>query len=142
MPSGDLGQGHAQHGFGQQRHQPGAFGQRNELVRRDQAPLGMPPAHQRLDAEQAAVGQRHLGLVVQFQLVVHQRLPQFTQQGQPIGPVVVAFPGVGRDAQTGRLGVVHGHVGHSEQVLGVLGVLGEDGEPDRGSDVDRRFRPA
>ena len=43
--------------------QPVVFGQRNEARRLDRAELGIVPADQRLDAAQAAVAQRDLGLV-------------------------------------------------------------------------------
>ena len=47
--------------------QPGRLGQRNELVRGDQAAAGMLPACERLGAEQPATTV-HLRLVVKYEL--------------------------------------------------------------------------
>ena len=63
-PAGGVTAGLAQHPLTQRHDQPGFFRHRDELRRRDPAPLRVAPAHQRLEAGQPAVGDVVLRLVV------------------------------------------------------------------------------
>ena len=58
----------AQHPAADRDDQAGLLGDRDELGGRDQAPLGVAPAQQRLDAGDGPVGEPHDGLVVQLEL--------------------------------------------------------------------------
>ena len=66
----------------QGQNQTGFFGQRDELCWRNNAPKGVPPAHQRLGSRDAALG-IDLGLVMQQQLVVLQSFTQIGFQRRP-----------------------------------------------------------
>jgi hypothetical protein len=104
------------------------LGQRDELHRADQPPLGVVPAHERLRADDAAVGQSHLGLVVQDELVALDRLAQLGQHEQALVARAVGVGLVGGHADALLLGLVHGDVGALEQgghVLAVGGVVGD-----------------
>jgi hypothetical protein len=70
-------------------HQPGRLGQRDELVRRDEAAHRVLPAQQGLHAQHAAVVHRDLGLVVQVELVRVQRPAQLGEQPEAVGGVAV-----------------------------------------------------
>ena len=59
----------AQHPFADNLDQAGFLGQRNEIRRRNHAALGMTPAQQRLNADDAALAQIHLGLIMQIQFL-------------------------------------------------------------------------
>ena len=59
----------AQHPAPDRDDQAGLLGERDELPRRDQPALGVAPAQQRLDAEDAAVLEPHERLVVQLELL-------------------------------------------------------------------------
>ena len=65
----DLPQREVQHVHGQLVDQAGALGDRDELRRRDAAPLRVVPPHQRLDADELAHVQADLRLVVQHQVI-------------------------------------------------------------------------
>ena len=84
VPAPDLGAGGAQHPGADRHDQAGLLGQRDELGRRHQAEVGMVPAQQRLDAEHGAVGEADLGLVVDHELALLERLPQPALQHQPL----------------------------------------------------------
>ena len=79
-PRGALRQRDAQHRLREQLHQPGLLGEDDELGGRDQAPLGMLPADERLEALDAAVRDVDDRLVVDDQLVVLDRPLQLADQ--------------------------------------------------------------
>ena len=56
--------------------QAAVFGDRHELARLDQSPLGMPPADQRLGADDRAGLQIHLRLVEQLEFLLVERVVQ------------------------------------------------------------------
>src|SRR5438552_18455518 len=58
------------------------FGKRHEMRWFDRPELGMVPAHERLDLPEAAVAQRHLGLIDHVQPLVFQRLLKAAYQLQ------------------------------------------------------------
>ncbi|MPM76510.1 hypothetical protein SDC9_123508 [bioreactor metagenome] len=59
--------------FVEPRYQPVLFKQRDEIRRREQPPLRMPPADQRLRAGQGAVPVVYLGLEIEYKLFAFQR---------------------------------------------------------------------
>ncbi len=134
-PLRDLRERGVDHEVGEPVHQPGRLGQRDELVRRDEAAARVVPAHQRLDADHLRadvdpVPQRDLGLVVQLELVGVQRAAQRGQQAEPVGRVAVPGGVVHLDAGVLLLGQVHRDVGPAHQLLDVGAVVGVDGDPD------------
>ena len=99
--------------------QPGALGHGDELVGRDQAALGMLPAHERLHADQAPVRGADERLVVDAQLPLGDGLAQLGLDAQ-----LVASPlehgAVEADVLAGPalLGAVHRDVGVAQHRLG------------------------
>jgi len=98
--------------------------QRNELSRRHQPQLGMPPAHQRLDPGQLAASEVELRLIVQHQLIARHRAAQGVlhhqalerARGQLRGKELVVVAPL-------RLRLIHGKVGVLEQVIDVITIL-------------------
>ena len=74
---------------GQRTHDTGLLGNRDEVVRRDEAAIRVAPAHQSLDAGDPAIRQMRLGLVVKLELALFDRATQVTEQRQPGGGVAV-----------------------------------------------------
>ena len=119
------------------RHQARFLGDRNELARRDHAALLMVPAHQRLDAGDDAVGQRHLRLVIDAErplgdgdlevafelLAVVELLPQLVGEEGAI-------------AAAELLGGIEREIGVHDQVLGVVGIERVDGDAGAGARMD------
>ena len=82
-PFGDLLERLAHHLVGELHDEAGLFGHRDELIRRHDAARGMAPAHQCLDAGDAAGGDFDLRLIDEEQLVLLERAPQFGFELQP-----------------------------------------------------------
>src|SRR5450756_2393320 len=78
----DLGQRAVQDVAGERPDQAGVLGQRDEVVRWDQAAVGVLPADQGLGADDVPGADADLGLVVQDQLVAVQRPAQVPEQRQ------------------------------------------------------------
>src|SRR5256885_16606138 len=66
------------HPTSQRANEPGILGQWNELLRRDGAIHWMRPTHEGLDTHHLARRERDLGLVMQQQHVIYNRLAQLT----------------------------------------------------------------
>ena len=105
-------------------------------MRAQQSALGMLPAHERLDADHAAAAERDLGLEVQDELVVVERVTQLAQELEALGRVGVARGGVGLDVRARALGLVHRHVGVAQERRDVLAVVGLQRDADRGAELD------
>ena len=88
-PRAALPHGDVQHREGQLGDDPGALGDRDEHVREEQAAGGVLPAHERLDAVQAAGRRDALGLVEDPELVALDAVAQLAEQGQPLRAVRV-----------------------------------------------------
>ena len=111
------------------------FGNRDEAAGRDQALDRMLPAHQCLKADQLAVGQIELGLVMQAQMAVFERALESLLD-------VVHF--VGALAHGGRveavailalrLGRMQCGIGGAQQGMAVFAVIGRKGDADGGRD--------
>ena len=97
------------------------FGLRDELVRQQQAQLGVFPAHQRLHPRDGTTLAGDLGLVVQHELTGGHACAEALLHHQPLSHLGRHFGVVKRPAVAPcRLGPVHGHVGVAEQGLDVL----------------------
>ena len=115
--------------------QAGLLGHVEELAGRHQAPLRVLPAHQRLEAAQATVGEPDQRLVVESELASLEPLAQVGLQVE-----LVQRPGVHQVVEDlvprlpVGLGLVHGQVGVAEQGAGVVGaaVTQGDADADRG----------
>ena len=130
--AGEVAQCAPHHPVGERLDQPRALSQRQEGVGVDQAVARMVPAQQRLDADDAAVVQAQLGLVVQHELVeVHGAL-QLTDHGEPVGVEVVEGAVVAHDAVGAGLGDVHRDLGALEQGVGGPAVVAHQHEADAG----------
>ena len=79
-PGARLREGGVQDVAGERADQPGVLGERDELVGKDQAALGVLPAHQGLGADDLAGADADLGLVVQDELAAVQRPAQVPEQ--------------------------------------------------------------
>ena len=83
------------------RIEPGVLDGGDELRRRQQAALGVLPAHERLGADERAGAQVVLRLEVHDELVLGQRRPQLGGQGQPVQARLVAVGAVVRERRRG-----------------------------------------
>ena len=111
-----LPQHDVQHVPEQDVDRPGRLDGLDELGRRDQPELGMHPAHQGLDADQFALGQVDLGLVVHDDPALFDGLPELGDQLEPAA-VDLAHARAGRSAAVSdlRLGGQHRHLGPLQQ---------------------------
>ena len=97
--------------------------------------LGMDPADQGFDTDDAAIGETDLGLITQGQSVSDHGLAQPLFDLQPLPG---ALRHVGRielvTIASQALGRVHGDIGRAEQAVAVAAVVGIDGDPDAAHD--------
>ncbi len=99
------------------------------------AGLRVAPAHQRLDAEQAAGAEIDDRLILEEELLVRQRAADVGLEPQPLVQHVLHLRLEGDVAVlAGCLGVVHGDIGVAEQRLGARVRRGE-GDADAGADA-------
>ena len=134
-PLGRLGAGVAQDPLAQRDDQADLLGQRDEVGRRDHAPIRVAPTQQRLAARHPLVAQIVERLVEQLELAGLQRAAQVQLQGAARLQLLVhgAFEEMIGAAPVG-LGAVEGHVGLFQQLVGVLAVGGRGGHADAGAD--------
>ncbi len=84
----------------------------------------MVPAHQRLDTEQLAVRQVDDRLELEEELVALERAADVLLEPQALAQFLLHLRLEHDEAAlAGRLGVVHGNVGVSQQLLGVVVLL-------------------
>ncbi|MCY1285441.1 hypothetical protein D9M70_343770 [compost metagenome] len=135
LPAGQAAAGAFQHPVREFEDQPGLLRQRDELRRRDLAPAGVVPAHQRFGPYHAAVGQGQLRLELQAQLVAVDGLAQLALQLQALVDGRLHFRGeeVQRIAP-GLLGPVHRRIGLLEHIRRALLGEGVQGDADTGAD--------
>ncbi len=125
-----------EHPFAEVADQAGLLGHGDEFGRTEQAALWMTPAHQRLEARDAVVGQRQHRLVVQFELLGGQRLAQF--ESEPVAALRVEAHGVLVETEGGaavRLGCIERKVGVAQQRVDVVAVLGGKRDADAAIDM-------
>src|SRR5471030_93119 len=138
LPRLRLRAGFLQHPLADLHHQPGGLGQRDEFGRRHQAALGMQPAHQRLGADDLAAADAELGLVVQQQLAVAERVAQPGFDAHAFLHALVHVLAVEGDvvvlAVAALLGAEHGDVGQPQQRFGVAAILRVDADADAAAD--------
>ena len=136
-PRGALVDRRPQHVARERLDQAGALGDPDEPGRRDEAPLGMDPADERLDAHDPAGLEVGLRLVVDDELLLLDRAAQLARERQPLGVVRVLLGAVDGRAGVRALGDVHRDVGVLEQRVRVLPVLAEDGDADARGHLER-----
>eukprot|EP01022_Parablepharisma_sp_SALTPOND_P021784 TRINITY_DN435_c2_g8_i2.p1 TRINITY_DN435_c2_g8~~TRINITY_DN435_c2_g8_i2.p1 ORF type:complete len:1118 (+),score=384.08 TRINITY_DN435_c2_g8_i2:11710-15063(+) len=113
------------------------LGQADEFAGKDQAMLGMLPADQRFHADHTVVLQLHLGLVMQAEFVLLERLAEASQQLQAAHRdriergIVEAI-----QAAAGALGVIHGGIGIAHQGLDALAITRIECDADAGRGLD------
>ena len=118
VPGAHLRAGGAQHEAPELQDQAGLLGQRDELGGRDQAEVGVEPADQRLDADDRAIVQAHLRLVVDDQLGTLERAPQLGLQDQALERGGVHVGGIELVAAARvLLGAIERRVGVADQRL-------------------------
>ena len=97
--------------------------ERNELRRRNVAVSGQPPAQQRFGADDAAVAQVDLRLVLDDELVALQRAAQLALQHEPLDGGGIHLGRVEREGVAAvLLRVVHRRIRVADEVDDVLGV--------------------
>ena len=120
------------------QHQAALLGDRDELVRQQQAAARMAPADQRLAADEGTVAGAQLRLEVQHELAARQALGQLALEHERgirrAGRAGVEELHVGAPA---RLGQVHRRVGMLDQLARARAVLRVECDADRRRDRDR-----
>ena len=113
----------------------GFLGRGDERARHYQAVVRVVPAHQRLDAEQFALGEVDDRLVLEEELAALERQVDVLLEAQPLAQLLLHARLEHHEARlAGRLRVVHRDVGVAQQLLGVVARLRE-GDADAGRDV-------
>ena len=117
--------------------QPGALRERHELVRGEQAAVGMLPAHERLDADDPVLREHGLRLVVRG-TALRWAMPRRSSadERELARAVLVAVGGVELAARVVVLGQVHRDVRTLEQRVDVVAVLGIEGDADARLEVE------
>ncbi len=125
----------AQHPFADLQDLAALFGNRDEVGRRHHAEFGMLPAQQRFGADDAAILEADLGLVVQFQLIALERTAQRIFQLQRMHGAGLHFGSEKAVTVAPALfGAVHRGVGPLRQRVEIVAVAGIHRNPDRGRD--------
>ena len=131
-PGAHVAQGLPENPLGQLLHEIGLFGQGDESIRVEKSVGRMLPADQRFHGIDLPVGEGHLRLVVQDQLVVVDGLAQLGDEAQIAGVVMVLAGVVAHHPGVLRLGHVHGHVGSLQELIDIGAVVGNDHVADAG----------
>jgi hypothetical protein len=97
----------------------------------------MDPADQGLGRVHGRGGQGHLGLVVQAQLTMLDRMAQLAQQRQMLLLAGVELRIIDRVADLAALGDIHRDVGVAHQGLRVRRMFGKQRDSDAGADIER-----
>ncbi len=98
---------------------------------RNVAVPGQPPAQQRLGADDAAVAQVDLRLVVDHELVALDRAPQLALEHQPLDRRRVHLLRIeGEGIAAVLLRVIHGGIGIADQVDDIVGIARAEGDAD------------
>ena len=131
VPVLELAAGALQHPAAERADQAMRLGEGDELVWPQQPPGRVLPAHQGLQAGDAAIHAPALGLVMQHKFTIGQGLAQLAFHVDGVGG---ALEHDGREelvtATPVGLGVVHRCVGMADQVVGVLPVDRVDADAD------------
>ena len=97
----------------------------------------MNPADQGLGRVHGRGSQGHLGLIVQAQLTMLDRMAQLAQQRQVFLLAGIELRFVDRVADLAALGDIHRDIGVSHQGLGVRCMFGIQRDTDTGADIER-----
>ncbi|HSD01718.1 MAG TPA: hypothetical protein VLB81_05080 [Gaiellales bacterium] len=97
----------------------------------------MLPAHERLEASDAAVPQAGLRLVVDNDLAAVERVAQLADKRQPLRRVVVGRGVVDLHRGARVLGDVHRDVRTLQESVNLVAVVGVDGDADADPDIER-----
>ena len=120
-------------------HEAAFLGDRNELARRDHAALGMFPAHQRLDAADGAVGQRHLRLEIDLEGVLRNGDLDVVLELLAVVEFAPQLLGEEREAAAAELfGGIEREIGMNQQIFRIVGIDGIDGNAGAGARKDGR----
>ena len=139
MPQRRLAHRLRQHPVAYRDDEAAVLGHRNEAHRRHLAQLGIAPAQQRLGADDAAVGQPHLRLVVQPEAVAHQGLSHGVVQPHRFAAVDLAAHLVQAEVgPTGGLHGTHGGVGVARQFVHAAAVRRRQRHADAAGERERR----
>ena len=135
---GDQVFGRLLHGEQAELHdQPAAFGDRDEVGRRDRAAARVLPAQQRLEAGDGAVLEPHDRLVGERELLALDRAAKVGFELQPVGADRAEGRPERLDAVAAEaLGLVHGELGVLDHVLGGRLRRRPGDEADRGGQHD------
>ena len=137
-PARRLLAGGAQYPGTDRADQPGLFGQRDELDRRDAAELRAVPAEQCLEAGELAGVRVDDGLVGEVHLALLERAAQRHLEHAALLGLGVELGLIGvEDAAADILRPVEREVGGADQHLRGAAVARADGEADRGADMER-----
>jgi len=127
----------AQHPAAQRDDLPTVLGQGNELLRQQQAAFGMLPADQRLGAGDPQVVTAKPWLVVNFELLLGNRVAQLLFAFEALLQALVQFMAVEAPGTAAvGLGLVQGYVGAAQQLAGAGRIVRRDGDTDAGADKD------
>ena len=99
------------------------------------APLGVAPAHQRLNAAQRAVRQLDLRLEVQQQLAAVDPAAQLGQDREPLEAVLIEVVLINDPVPARGLGPVERDIGVAQQRVDAAAMIWMAGDPDAGPDV-------
>ncbi len=121
----------------QHRDEPGLLGDRDELVRGQQAANGVLPTGERLEAGYRAVGERHLRLVAHRDLPGLDGTPELAGELQPTAAGVLVGGDVADHTARRVLGLVHRDVRVLQHGGRLATVGGEQDDPDRDTDLER-----
>ena len=136
-PAGGIGAGLLQNPFAQRHDQAGLFGDRDELDGRHHAPFGMMPADEGLAAGDLAAFDVDDRLIVELELVVHDRLAQIQLEGAArlhAGVHLELEEAV--DAAAVGLGAVERQIGVLHQGVRLVAVARGHGDADAGPHDD------
>jgi len=136
-PGGALGEREVEHGERERADEARLLGQGEEAGGREQPAGRVLPAHERLDADDAARAQLDLRLVVQDELLAVERAREVPEQREARRRVGVARGVVVGGARAAALGLVHRDVRALHERVGIRRVRGEPGDPDARLDVQR-----
>lgn len=136
-PANGLGHRFVEHPRAEGTHQPGFFGDLDELRRGQQATRRVLPAHQGFHPADATGGQLHARLVVHAQLASLDAVAQLAEQPETVDRRVDACAVVNLPAvAAARLGPVHGDVGPPDELFGRVVRSVGSGRPDAGGGDD------
>ena len=128
----------AEHVRRQRLHELGLLGEGEEFAGKHQSETRVRPSDECLDADDLTTSQLDLGLVVEHELVVLDRVLEFAEHEQPRLPRPRRFAQLDRPARDLRF--VHRLVRMLQQTVDVVAVVGVDRESGADPDLERDTR--